>query len=230
MTGKIKYTPAAIILTVIEAFLIVLCCESWCLCRRGYVDAYRSSVSYAVWKSSLYPVAQGRLSIALSVAPNPESALSPMRAAAEDESIRRGWWDYVPQAPALAQPLTPTPSIHRLRVSPRNTFSPVAPTTPREFGEKSPRQSAMRKLEGEASPYAGVRSNVGPLEGSPLPVPTNNERVTKQERQPYEDTSKDLGMVQMRAVIMSEVCALIESILGFLLTSIGVSSSQLVAL
>jgi hypothetical protein len=136
-----------------------------------------------------------------------------MRGVAEDENIRRGWWDYVPQAPApQAQPLTPAPSIGHLRASLRKPFSPVASVTPREFGEKSPRQSAMHKLEGGASPYASVRSNVGPLEGSPLPVPTDNEKPTKQkERQPYEDTSKDLGMVQMRAVIMSEVCALIES-------------------
>lgn len=143
-----------------------------------------------------------------------------MRAAAEDENIRRGWWDYVPQAPApapVAQPLTSAPSIRCLRASLRNTFSPVTPT--REFSEKSPRQSAMRKLEGEASPYASVRSNVGPLEGSPLPAPMNDERPTKQERQPYEDTSKDLGMVQMRAVIMSEVCTLIESIIGFSIDS-----------
>ena len=143
-----------------------------------------------------------------------------MHAATEDESIRRGWWDYVPQAPApamvpLAQPLTPAPSIRRLRASLRNTFSPVTPTALRDVGEKSPRQSAMRKLEGEASPYASVRSNIGPLEGSPLPALTNNERPTKQERQPYEDTSKDLGMVQMRAVIMCEVCALIDSTIGF---------------
>lgn len=69
----------------------------------------------------------------------------------------------------------------------------------------------MRKLEGDVPPYVGVRSNVGPLEGSSLPASTNNGRPTKQkERQPYEGTSKDLGMVQMRAVIMSEVCALID--------------------
>lgn len=200
--------------------MIVICCKTWPPCLRGYIDAYSSPVSYAVWKSSFYPVAQGRLSIALSVAPNPESGVSPMHAPAEDENLRRGWWDYVPQAPIpapapLAQPLTPAPSIRRLRASLRNTFSPVTPTGLREFGEKSPRQSAMRKLEGEVSPYASVRSNIGPLEGSPLPAPTNDERPTKQERQPYEDTSKDLGMVQMRAVIMSEVCTLVDSILDF---------------
>lgn len=182
------------------------------LALRGYIDVYCSPVLYAVWKSSLYPVAQGRLSVALSVAPIQESGLSPMHRSAEDENIRRGWWDYVPQAPEpMAQPLTPATSIRRLRASLHKPFSPVAPTAPREFGEKSPRQSAMRKLEGEASPYASVRSNVGPLEGSPPPAPTINEKPTMQkERQPYEDTSRDFGMVQMRAVIMSEVCALIK--------------------
>lgn len=156
-------------------------------------------------------MAQGRLSIALSVAPNPESGLSPTHRTPEDENIRRGWWDYVPQAPApLTQPPTPAPSICRIRESLRRPFSPIASAVPREFGEKSPRRGAMHRLEGDTSSYAGVRSNVGPLEGSPLPASMNNGRPTKQERQPYEDTSKDLGMVQMRAVIMSEVWALIE--------------------
>ena len=68
----------------------------------------------------------------------------------------------------------------------------------------------MQKLEGGTSPYTSVQSNIGPLEGSPPPASTNNGGPTKQkEPQPYEDASKDLGMVQMRAVIMSEVWALI---------------------
>ena len=205
-----KYAPTAVILTVLEAFLIGLCCEFRSPCFRCYIGAYCSSVLYAVWKSSLYPVAQGRLSIALSVTPNPESGPSPAHGTPEDENIRRGWWDYVPQAPApLAQPSTPASSICRVRTSLRKPFSPIASAAPRDFGEKSPHRSAMHKLEGDT--YGSVQGNIGPLEGSPLPASTNNARPTKQkERQPYEDTSKDLGMVQMRAVIMSEVWTLIE--------------------
>lgn len=50
------------------------------------------SVFYAVWKSSLYPAAQGRLSIAISEKYPPD--------AAQGDTMRRGWWDYVPRAPA----------------------------------------------------------------------------------------------------------------------------------
>ncbi|KAG8817272.1 hypothetical protein FRC17_011315 [Serendipita sp. 399] len=69
---------------------------------RGIDSPRRISVTYAVWKSSLYPAAQGRLSIAISeklpvggevdptgLDPNPNTG-----------TIRqRGWWDYVPRAP-----------------------------------------------------------------------------------------------------------------------------------
>jgi hypothetical protein len=51
-----------------------------------------STVLYAVWKSTLYPAAQGRLSIAISE----KAPIDDPR----DDAIRRGWWDYVPRTPA----------------------------------------------------------------------------------------------------------------------------------
>jgi hypothetical protein len=51
-----------------------------------------STVLYAVWKSTLYSAAHGRLSIAVSEKPAIEDP--------RDDIVRRGWWDYVPRAPA----------------------------------------------------------------------------------------------------------------------------------
>lgn len=83
--GKLKFMPIALILTVVETLFLGLC------------------FLYAVWKSSLYPAAQGRLSIAISEKPptiRDEDVHDPVGNPNTFAATRqRGWWDYVPRAP-----------------------------------------------------------------------------------------------------------------------------------
>ncbi|KIM28427.1 hypothetical protein M408DRAFT_329488 [Serendipita vermifera MAFF 305830] len=102
--GSLKFIPIALVLTVVETLFLALC------------------FLYAVWKSTLYPAAQGRLSIALS---EKAPADDP-----RDDTIRRGWWDYVPRAPAsevgsIRGPNRPSESAHGHTTRPSNDDSLV---------------------------------------------------------------------------------------------------------
>lgn len=97
--GSLKFIPIALVLTVVETSFLALCCTFLIIPPRPprFMEFFFfliniSTVLYAVWKSTLYPAAQGRLSIALS---EKAPADDP-----RDDTIRRGWWDYVPRAPA----------------------------------------------------------------------------------------------------------------------------------
>ncbi|KAG8844588.1 hypothetical protein FRB91_002521, partial [Serendipita sp. 411] len=83
-SGTVKFIPVALSLTVLETAFLAFC------------------FAYAVWKSSLYPAAQGRLSIAISEKPptGMEAEPSIFGQNPNPGTIRqRGWWDYVPRAP-----------------------------------------------------------------------------------------------------------------------------------
>lgn len=77
-------------LICIEALFLALCCTFVPKLAHTYQPTLLVLVLYAVWKSSLHPAAQGRISLTLSEkAPADEP----------EDAARRGWWDYVPQAP-----------------------------------------------------------------------------------------------------------------------------------